>query len=241
MRAPLLRSTAEAALSLLFPPHCCACDAALPSGDLCAPCFEAFPRVAEPRCEICSRPFDGAIGGTFTCANCTGRRWALTCAVAPFRSRGAIRDMIHRLKYRGELHLRNPLGRLLASALDDERLRGFEFDLILPVPLHPTRFRERGFNQAELLAEALARITGRPARRLLERTRYTGTQTALHRDERMENLRGAFRLRQYADVRDLRLLIVDDVLTTGATLDACAHTLREAGAAESRAAAIARG
>jgi ComF family protein len=110
----------------------------------------------------------------------------------------------------------------------------------VPVPLHPTRQRERGFNQASLIAELLSAQTSIPARPLLERTRYTTTQTALDRSERMENLHNAFRLRKNGDVRGLRVLLVDDVLTTGSTLNECARVLKRAGAFSVHAATAAR-
>ena len=99
-----------------------------------------------------------------------------------------------------------------------------------PVPLHPTRLRERGFNQAELIAKILAQKINIPLGCALERIRYTTTQTAFDRIERMENLRGAFRLRKKIGVRGLHVLLVDDILTTGSTLSECARVLREAGA-----------
>jgi ComF family protein len=128
----------------------------------------------------------------------------------------------------------------LGAALNDERLRDRQFDLIVPVPLHPAKRRERGFNQAELLAESLTDRVSAPLRPVLERTRYTTTQTAFDRSERMENLRGAFRLRKNSDVRHLRVLLIDDVLTTGSTLSECARVLKKAGATSVCAATAAR-
>jgi ComF family protein len=132
------------------------------------------------------------------------------------------------------------VARWLCAAFDDERLRGREFDIIVPVPLHPTRLRERGFNQAGLLAELLsARISIR-SKRVLKRIRYTTTQTALDRAERIENLHNAFRLRKNADVRGLQVLLIDDVVTTGSTLSECARVLKRAGAISVYAATAAR-
>ena len=111
----------------------------------------------------------------------------------------------------------------------------------MPVPLHPARKRERGFNQAELLALALHRHSGVPVENALQRTRYTTTQTQFDRSERMENLKGAFRLRRGSNVQDLRMLLVDDVLTTGSTLSECASVLKKAGALSVHAATAARG
>jgi len=160
--------------------------------------------------------------------------------VAIFRRRGWVSHLIAGFKYRDQLHLQTPLGLLLAEALEDDRLRSWDFDAIVPVPLHPRRRRERGFNQAEELARGLSEVAGRPVHNLLERCRATETQTHFDRKDRMENLRNAFRLRKNAVVKELRLLLVDDVLTTGSTLDECARVLRKAGAAEVRAAVVAR-
>jgi ComF family protein len=132
------------------------------------------------------------------------------------------------------------VARWLCAAFDDERLRGCQFDVLVPVPLHPTRQRERGFNQASLLAELLSARISIPCKPVLKRIRYTTTQTALDRAERMENLHNAFRLRKNADVRGLRVLLIDDVLTTGSTLSECARVLKRAGAMSVHAATAAR-
>jgi ComF family protein len=151
-----------------------------------------------------------------------------------------VRKLIHDFKYGNQRHLRYPLTSWLRETLNDPRLCGRQFDLIVPVPLHPARERERGFNQAALLAERLAASMNVASRPLLERTRYTTTQTAYDRAERMENLAGAFRLRKNRDVRDLRVLLIDDVLTTGSTLSECARVLKAAGALSVHAATAAR-
>jgi ComF family protein len=151
-----------------------------------------------------------------------------------------VRKLVHEFKYAKQRHLRYPVAGWLRETLGDSRLRGRHFDLIVPVPLHPARERERGFNQAALLAELLAESVGAPVRPVLERVRYTTTQTAHDRAERMENLRDAFRLRKNRDVRDLRVLLIDDVLTTGSTLSECARVLKEAGAISVHAATAAR-
>jgi competence protein ComFC len=151
-----------------------------------------------------------------------------------------VREIIHDFKYGRQIYLRHLVARWLCAALDDPRLRSHGFDVIVPVPLHPARERERGFNQASLLAELLAARVSIPSRYLLERIRYTTTQTALDRTERMENLHNAFRLRKNANVRGLRVLLIDDVLTTGSTLNECARILKGAGAISVHAATAAR-
>jgi ComF family protein len=152
-----------------------------------------------------------------------------------------IRELIHRVKYNREIWIMKILGRILLQGLADSRLSGQEFDAIVPVPLHSKRLREREFNQAALLAGQLSCATGTPMREVLVRSRYTGTQTALDRAERRQNLRNAFSLRKNANVTDQNLLLIDDVLTTGSTLDACAAVLLEQGAESVRALTLARG
>ncbi len=228
-------------ISLFYPANCELCGEPV-AGDayLCDTCSEKATRIIAPFCEKCSEPFAGAISGEFTCANCAHRALDFDCAVSAYRSRGIIRVVMLRFKYGGELQLRHPVGRWLLEAMNDSRLRQRSFDWIVPVPLHPARLRERGFNQAELLAKILGAKTAVPVLPALERTRYTTTQTAFDRIERMENLRDAFRLRRNFAVRDCRVLLVDDVLTTGSTLSECARVLREAGVASVHAVTAAR-
>jgi competence protein ComFC len=227
--------------SLLYPPACVICRASVRAGAyLCDQCDAKVVRIVSPFCQKCSEPFEGAITSEFTCANCAHRTIHFEAAVAAYRSRGIVRQIIHDFKYGHQIYLRQPVGRWLRAALDDARLRHCRFDIIIPVPLHPTRQRERGFNQASLLAELLSAEVSIPSKLLLERVRYTTTQTALDRAERMENLYNAFRLRKNMDVRGLRVLLIDDVLTTGSTLSECARILKRAGAISVHAATAAR-
>jgi ComF family protein len=231
----------QSAVSLLYPPVCAVCGTCIRAGEyLCGPCEAKAVRIVAPFCEKCSEPFDGSIKGAFTCANCAHRTIYFEAAVAAYRGRGIVRQIVHEFKYGRQIHLRHLVARWLHAALDDERLCGRRFDVVVPVPLHPARQRERGFNQASLLAELLSAQTAIPPKPLLERTRYTTTQTALDRSERMENLHNAFRLRKNANVRGLRVLLVDDVLTTGSTLNECARILKRAGAFSVHAATAAR-
>jgi len=231
----------EAAVSLLYPSVCTICGRSVGAGEyLCDQCEAKTVRIVAPFCQKCSEPFEGAITSAFTCANCAHRTIYFDAAVAAYRGRGIVRQMIHEFKYGRQIHLRHLVARWLHAALDDERLCGRRFDVIVPVPLHPARQRERGFNQASVLAELLSAQTSIPAKPVLERIRYTTTQTALDRSERMENLHNAFRLRKNADVRGLRVLLVDDVLTTGSTLNECARLLKRAGALSVHAATAAR-
>jgi ComF family protein len=193
-----------------------------------------------PFCSRCAEPFEGAIDGSFACSNCANQKLHFEAAIAGYRARGVVRRVIHNFKYHKQLYLRHLVSDWLAATLDDPRMKTSNFDLIVPVPLHPARRRERGFNQAELLARSLSSRTGLPVTPALERVRYTTTQTAFDRTERMENLRDAFRLRPAQDVRGSRVLLVDDVLTTGSTLSECARVLKRSGAPSVYAATAAR-
>ena len=237
-----LRRAGEALVSLLYPPHCANCGADTEGGvHLCAACAGQAKKIVAPFCQRCSEPFDGAITGEFTCANCADRTLHFDCAVSRYLSRGVVREFVHRFKYDRHFYLRHPLADWLAAALDDERIRAQPIGALVPVPLHSARFREREFNQADVLAELLAQRTGTPLLRALTRIRYTTTQTRLDRHERMENLRNAFRVRQTSAVQNRHLVLVDDVFTTGSTVDECARVLRAAGAASVRVVTVARG
>lgn len=242
MSAPILPNPFRGLVSLFYPSTCAGCGAAVEAGEnLCARCAAEIPRVRAPFCERCSQPFAGAITEKFVCANCHDRTLHFDAAVSAYRSRGVVRKVMHDFKYGGQIHLRHLLGRWLAETLDDARLAGRPFDCIVPVPLHPARERERGFNQAMVLAKLLGRASGLPVSPLLQRIRYTTTQTQFDREERMENLAGAFRLRRGRAVQDSCVLLIDDVLTTGSTLSECAAVLKKAGARSVHAATAARG
>jgi ComF family protein len=231
----------RAIASLFYPSVCAACSSTVDTPHyLCVGCSDRAPRIEPPFCATCSEPFQGAITEAFACANCADRTLHFESAVSAFRSRGVVRQLVHEFKYGKQAHLRHPIAEWLAEALADPRLQGRRFDAVVPVPLHPARRRERGFNQADLLAEILSRRAGVPLHAALQRVRYTTTQTAFDRSERMANLRDAFRLRKNADVRGLRVLLVDDILTTGSTLSECARVLKAGGALSVHAATAAR-
>jgi ComF family protein len=180
------------------------------------------------------------MNGSFACGNCANQTLHFDAAVAGYRARGVVRRLIHEFKYHQRIYLRHVIGDWLVAALEDPRLNPERFDVIIPVPLHSAKRRERGFNQAELLARSLSARSGLPVQFAMERVRFTQTQTAFDRAERMENLHNAFRLRRGRDVRGLRVLLVDDVLTTGSTLSECARVLKRAGASCVYAATAAR-
>jgi len=155
-------------------------------------------------------------------------------------SRGAIRDLIHGLKYYRKSWNVTPLVQIVRMVFDDERLTD-KPAVLVPVPLHSLRVRERGYNQAELLARALGRVSGFPVVNMLRRTRPTTTQTHFDRAHRLKNLRGAFAVKTGISLPDeCHIILVDDVFTTGATLDECARTLVNEGFPTPDAITIAR-
>src|SRR6266700_360497 len=161
-----------ALVSLLYPPVCTICGANIRADAyLCDHCEGKAIRIVAPFCQKCTEPFEGAITGAFTCANCAHRTIHYDAAVAAYRSRGIVREIIHDFKYRRQIYLRHLVARWLYAAFDDERLRNRRFDAIIPVPLHPTRQRERGFNQASLLAELLSAEISIQFKPALERIR----------------------------------------------------------------------
>lgn len=157
-------------------------------------------------------------------------------ALIAIDDKGAGLALLHAIKYGGRRTLAVAAGRLLGEVLGE---RGVTADMIVPVPIHTARRRERGYNQSALLAEGLADTLGVPVAQALVRRRYTGTQTALGAALRLQNLRDAIMPAPGAHVRGAHVLIVDDVLTTGATLQACAQPLIEAGARRVDAAVLA--
>jgi ComF family protein len=220
-------------LDLLFPVRCAACDAPgeAPFCGVCADTLVPLPAG----CPLCGAPADEAQRTSLRprrCKPCRARAPPFALASAPWLHGGALAEAIHRLKYEGHCELARPLGVLFEGCASPR------VDLLVPIPLHPRRLRERGFDQARLLADAAGRRFGLPVAPLLVRVRETGQQVGRDRAARERNVRGAFA----ADsrVRGRRVCLVDDVLTTGATASAAALALREAGAARVEVRTLAR-
>lgn len=246
-----LRPWGRALLDLVYPRACLVCDEPLLAGAsdgigkwFCPACEAALPRLRAPFCQMCGEPYDGDISGEFRCSNCTDRRFSFHFATSAFRASESVRDLIHRFKYDRESYLREALACLLKLALDDSRLVAEPLGgwLLVPVPLHRAKEGDRGFNQSRELCRALSRATGIPTTDGLKRVRVTETQARLSREERLRNVRGAFVPVEKAALKGRCVLLVDDVLTTGATTNECAKVLRrEAGVEKVVVITVARG
>ena len=235
-------------MDLLYPPSCAVCSAALSHGHaLCQSCADDLPRLTEPFCQCCGEMFDGAIDGDFTCPNCHGLKLSFEFARPALVRDERTLDLIHRLKYKREIHLARELAVLAGESVADPRFAPAlsEGWPLVPVPIHRKRLRHRHFNQAEEICLPLSELTGLPVLNALRRTRETGTQTRLSRKQRMENLRSAFAItrrgRGWIETSPGGAILVDDVLTTGSTVNECARTLRQAGFMRVLAVTVMRG
>ncbi len=209
----------EAFLDLLFPPRCVWCGSW--GKWLCDNCLRTVRFLEEPHCRFCGK----ALPEWGTCPSCSNEFHALEGIISVAYFEGPIQEAVHLLKYRGRTALAYPLAELMASRLIRTDLKA---DAIIPVPLHPQRLRERGYNQAALLAESLSQKLGIPILNgALERIRYTRSQVGLGALERKENVKGAFRA-DPLKVAGKDLILVDDVCTTGATLEECGFALKQA-------------
>jgi len=179
-------------------------------------------------------------GKTYVCSFCVREPPAFDLARSAVRYRGPVRAVLHRFKYADGVHLAPMLSDWLAMAIETH-YDPTCFDLTVYVPLYPARERRRAYNQSRILAERLGRRYGIPVFRGIKRIRDTGTQTRLNMQERAVNVRGAFAVRDRAWVEGKRFLLVDDVMTTGATLREVARVLKEAGAERVWAVTVARG
>ena len=226
------------ATELVFPLHCPDCDGLIERGDaprLCDSCRGELVAVAHPFCNVCGEPFEGVPSSEFRCGNCAARNFHFDFAIAAYRNSGPARGLIHGFKYSRRIALRAELGTLLLRAFEDPRIGQLDGAMLVPVPLHPRKRRERGFNQAEEIARVASVELGLPVVNALRRLRYTDTQAHMQRNQRLHNLRGAMALsrrRQLSSaIGGATVFLIDDVFTTGATAQECARVLKQDGEA----------
>ncbi len=230
-------------LDWLYPRVCAGCGLAEPDTGpaLCWDCRAALPTCQPPWCACCGCPVPGPVDHAYRCYRCAAQPPAFDCARACMLYDGVVRHVIHELKYRHALWVVPEVGGWLAQAvmsLYDSKV----FDAVIAVPLHPARRRERSYNQAERLARQVADGLQLPlARNALRRVRPTPSQTRLTAAARATNVKQAFAARRHSWLEGKRVLLVDDVMTTGATVNECAVTLKRAGLAEVTVLTAARG
>jgi ComF family protein len=233
-----------ASLNLLYPPVCQLCQsqrAEARDGFVCGKCWTHVRFIRAPFCERCGLPFEGNLTTNFVCTNCNDLELYFTSARSAVVAKSIVLEVIHRFKYSRALWFQAFLAGLLVREAAPVLANG-KWDHLIPVPLHPLKLREREFNQAALLAQPLARATQIPMNeKILRRVNPTATQTLLTRDERAANMKNAFVVRPGTRLAGKRIIVVDDVFTTGATTNACARALRAAGAAEVGVWTVARG
>jgi ComF family protein len=225
-------------INFVYPPRCAACGRRQPlesSRRVCAECIGRIERLPEPVCAVCGIPLKSTAHEGDWCVTCAASppHFSKARAVARYSPRGddddqVVPSIIRRHKYGLDQSLAHALAECLANPLP---LAGGDYDIVVPVPLHHARLRWRGFNQAAMLGAAVAERLALPLDvATLVRTRATTPQTAQDHRERGLNVHGAFAVRRAPRVAGRRILLVDDVMTTGATADECARTLLEAGA-----------
>jgi len=231
-------------IDLLFPPICHLCREYISSAGevmLCPECLVKAVPVRTPRCTCCGQQFVSPIGADHLCGPCITSPPPFSAARAALLFEGNTRELVHQFKYGKRVLLRKPLGLLAAAYLND--IAGeFGADLIVPVPLHVKRLRQRGFNQALLLGEIFSQKWEVPlSRSNLTRIRWTEPQVNLGAAERSANVKGAFALNNAREIAGRKIFLVDDVYTTGSTVKECCRVLLKEGATEVVVLTVARG
>ncbi|MDD6057335.1 MAG: ComF family protein [Clostridiales bacterium] len=217
----------EFLLDIIYPPHCPGCDRLLSSGELvCASCDTAIKRIAEPVCKRCGKPLQNE--RVEYCPDCAKKRHCYKQGKAVFVYEGRIRQSLYRFKYGNKREYATFYARE-AAALYGDWIKRRQIEAIVPIPMYPPKKRRRGYNQAECFARSLGRELGIPVEeRLVSRTRNTVPQKELKEKERKRNLKNAFQFMPNI-VKYKRVLLVDDIYTTGSTMDAVSEVLLSAG------------
>ena len=215
-------------LDLLFPPACLLCRDTLSTHDICDACSGSFELVKPPSCTVCGSIFATDAGGNHPCGRCIKKNPPFDIAASVYLYKGELSRAVRLLKY----SKKSLIGAHLGGLMKNHRLSAISYDAIVAVPLHIARLRERGFNQSQLLADGLgeAKSLLNIDPYILERVRSTGSQAGMSSIERQANVRGAFCLRRGVDVAGKRILLIDDVYTTGATVKECSTVLKKGGA-----------
>jgi len=227
-------SILKSIIDFIFPPICPICGSSFSSEEeigICTHCLSHIKYIGSPLCSKCGRPFYSELTSDHLCGECLTKKRYFNRARAVGYYEGVLRKTIHLLKYKLRNNLAFPLGNLMVNRMKSF-LNGATYQLIIPVPLHPRRLRERGFNQALSLARFISKEYNITLDFYsLARRRQTRPQVGLSEQERRDNVRGAFLLLKKDKVIDKDILLVDDVYTSGNTVEECSKVLMKAGAA----------
>ncbi|MFQ3225365.1 MAG: competence protein ComFC [Lentimonas sp.] len=235
----------NAALDLVFPRSCVHCGDAIegsPCEFICSACEKEILPCLPPACKTCGFPFFGAVIGPKVCPHCVDLDPVFDQGKALFIAKTAGRSLLHHLKYQRGFYVLKDLRQIVTTTR--HYLDYIQDATFVPVPLHPTKLRERGFNQSDKIAQMLVEATAGSSQieHLLTRCVYTQTQTRLNHAERHRNVKNAFALAlDTVLIPDKQYILVDDVFTTGSTLNACARVLRDAGATRLKVVTIGHG
>ncbi len=234
--AELARETWNGLLDLVYPPKCLVCERLGPE-IVCGRCRAGFRGMEPPICPRC-----GSMTGRLACKDCAqGLPKHVRRARSAGQFEGPLRDAILKLKYGGRLKLADPLAEFLIDYMQERPFGRAKIDLLVPVPLHPSRMREREFNQSALIARKMSAALGIPtSEAAVARVRKTRAQAGLHAKQRIKNMQGAFAVVDPVMLRGQTVLLVDDVITTTSTVDACAEVILAAGAEAVYAVSVAR-
>jgi len=218
-------------LDWVYPPACISCRILLPLNEMrrfvCERCESLFDPIAPPFCQTCGVPAGTSVK---QCASCIGKDFFFNRNHAAFIYEELVRELLHEMKFRNKKRVAQGLGLLWANSSENP-MPGEDFTLV-PMPMHRKKFRERGFNQAEILTIPLAKKFSRPTANILVRTHDTPPQSGLPPSQRAENVRNIFAIRKGENVCGKNYILTDDIFTTGASLNECAKTLINSGAAK---------
>ena len=224
MKINLLVTIFDNILSLIYPKRCIGCNEILKVNDkenFCSKCLPQFQIKEVRRCNICGR----IIYHSGNCRGCNSNNFYFTKGYSVFEYKDAVRDSVRIFKYRGLFCNGKVIGKIMAEyAINNIEL---DYDYVTAVPLHPKRYRSRGYNQSEILAKIVAKAINVQYCRLLERHINTEPQNSLSKKERTKNIKGAFRLKKNVNIENKKILIIDDIFTTGSTINECSKVLKK--------------
>lgn len=228
---PFFTDAFKGLLNFIFPPHCPICKTRIQNANsLCANCFKNIRFISKPYCEKCGRPFEFQIPGELLCGTCLTKKQVFSKARAAFKYDDFSKHLILPFKHGDHIELTSLLTNMLAQAGNDLFP---EIDILIPVPLHRFRLMKRKYNQAALLAKSLSAYIHKPfVTGVLRRVKSTQSQGHMKKAERKKNVSQAFSVKNNQKLIGKHVLLIDDVMTSGATLNECAKVLKKAGAKE---------